>query len=224
MVPTIARDFNFWRIDNRFLIYTTFSPAYAHARPPQSRTGTDGADPVAMTARLRRHALLVAAIVAAFAIPPATAHAADGSTGLGTLLIQPAGDGTFRTWEAAGDSELSENELLILEGTATPAGGPPLRTRFGPARAFETQGGIVVELPQASRDKVLLLDHDACSAIKAWHGAGATGLTDDQLADIYLSATPDGGRNLMVGERMAKAFATKLGVKAIFWTPLKKRN
>lgn len=169
-----------------------------------------------------QHARRIAAIAAAFAtlalLQPA-ARAADG-----TLLIQPAGDGTFKTWRATGESELAENELLILEGTATPAGSPPLATRFGPARAFETPDGIVVELPQAPRDRKLLLDHDACTAIKAWHAADTSEFSDAQLADVYLSAEPDGGKNLLLGERLVKAYTTRIGVKAVFWTPLKKRK
>jgi hypothetical protein len=97
-----------------------------------------------------------------------------------------------------------------------------LATPFGPARAFETAEGVVVELPAAPRDKALLLDHDACSAIKAWHAAGDTGLSDEQLADVYLSAEAEGGRNLLIGDRLAKAYTTRIGVKAVFWTPLKK--
>jgi hypothetical protein len=160
-------------------------------------------------------AILAIAIVA----PPA---AADGAATLGSVLIQAAADGKFRVWTSDGESVLSENELLILEGTAVPEGGPPLGTRFGPARAFETPDGIVVELPDAPRDKALLLDHDACTAIRAWHAARTSVLSDDQLADVYLSAAPDGGRTLQIGQRLVKAYATRLGVKAVFWTPLQK--
>lgn len=170
-----------------------------------------------MTPRLRQLARRIAAVAATFALLQPATSAADT-----TLLIQPVADGSFRVWHSEGESALSENALLILEGTATPTGSPPLETPFGPARAYETADGIVVELPQAPRDKALLLDHDACSAISAWHAGGDAGLTAEQLADIYLSAAPGGGRNLLIGERMTKAFSTRLGVKAVLWTPLKK--
>ena len=170
-----------------------------------------------MKPRLRQLARRIATVAAAVALLQPATSAADT-----TLLIQTAADGSFRVWHSEGESALSENELLILEGTATPTGSPPLPTRFGPARAYETAGGIVVELPEAPRDKALLLDHDACTAITAWHTGGDAGLTGDQLADIFLSAAPDGGRNLLIGGRMVKAFSTRLGVKAVFWTPLKK--
>lgn len=162
--------------------------------------------------------LFAAACLLALLAPLAPlAQAADG-----TLLIQATADGRFRVWTAEGETRLGENELLMLEASATPAGGKALATRFGPARAYETADGIVVELPEAPRDKVLLLDHDACSAIKAWHAGSGEDFGDEQLASIYLSATPDGGRNLLIGERLVKAFSTRLGVKAVIWTPLKK--
>jgi hypothetical protein len=163
---------------------------------------------------LRRLLLLLAATCV---LTPLAARAAGD-----TLLIQAAAEGKFKVWQAEGETQLSENELLILEGTATPQGGPALATRFGPARAFETPDGIVVELPEAPRDKALLLDHDACTAIRAWHADKAPGISDEQLADVYLSATPDGGKTLQLGDRLAKAYSTRLGVKAVFWTPLRK--
>jgi hypothetical protein len=160
-----------------------------------------------------------ASILALFAALVPAAFAADG-----TMLIQSASDGRFKVWQSEGESQLTERELLILEGTARPEGSAPLTTRFGVARAFDTPDGIVVELPEARRDRALLLDHDACSAIKAWHaGDGAGEFTDDQLADIFLSAAPEGGRNIQVGGRLVKAFSTRIGVKAVYWTPLKKK-
>lgn len=140
------------------------------------------------------------------------AHAADNA-----LLIQMEAAGKFRVWHAEGETNLTEQELSQLEVNAAPEGGSAIETRFGPARAYETADGIVVKLPNAQRDKRLLLDRQACSDLKAWHAEGATQLTDDQVADLVVTAAPNGGTTLTVGGYQARAYSTKLGVLAMLW-------
>lgn len=152
------------------------------------------------------------------ALSVALAHAADS-----TLLIQTETAGKFKVWHTEGETNLTEQELILFEATAVPEGGSILATGYGPAQAYETSDGIVIVFAEARRDRKLLLDHDACSAVKAWHSEGATQLTDDQLADLVVTATPDGGATVAIGAYRAKAYLTKLGVMATLWKPVARR-
>ena len=100
---------------------------------------------------------------------------------------------------------------------ASKEGGKEMTTEFGPARAFETPDGIVISLPAAPRDKLLLLDRDDCGHVRVWHSAGATNLAEDQITDIFMSALPGGGKRLTLGAYHVKGFVTALGVTASLW-------
>lgn len=154
---------------------------------------------------------LIAAVMAATAF---AAHADDRA-----LLIQLAADGSFKVWHSEGASNLGDDELLDLLASAKPGGGETIDTSAGPASAFDTPRGVVVELPRAKSDKSLLIDRDNCGAVKAWHAEGATMLSDDQLTELMLSALPGGGGRVPVGDKIAKAYTTELGVIALIWKP-----
>ncbi len=133
------------------------------------------------------------------------------------LLIQLRAGGGFTVWHTEGESQLTDDEAMELEATAKPAGGVEMPTGAGLARAFETPDGVTIRLPAARSDKALLLDRDNCGHIRIWHGAGATALTDDQVADVFMSALPGGGKRLTIGDHYVKAFITPLGVTATLW-------
>lgn len=132
------------------------------------------------------------------------------------LLVRQGPEG-FTVWHTEGESELSEDELLAIMATATLEGGEEVETPVGPARAFELPEGIMVRLPAALRDNALLVDRDACGHIIVWHAAGATQLTDAELTEVVLSALPEGGPRIRLGERYAKAFIGRLGVTVTLW-------
>lgn len=132
------------------------------------------------------------------------------------LLVRQGPEG-FTVWHTEGESELSEDELLDIMATATPEGGEEVETPVGPARAFELPEGVMVRLPAAPRDNALLVDRDACGHIIVWHAAGATQLTDAELTEVVLSALPEGGPRIRLGERYAKAFIGRLGVTVTLW-------
>lgn len=138
------------------------------------------------------------------------------------LLIQqgPAG---FKVWHTEGPSQLTDDAVLELMATATPKGGDVMPTPLGPARAFELKEGIVIRLLEAQRDKALLVDRDACGHVHLWHAEGATQLSEDELTEIALSALPDGGKRLRLGDRYVKGFAGKLGITATLWQVPQKR-
>jgi hypothetical protein len=139
------------------------------------------------------------------------------------LLIQLRAGGGFTVWHTEGESRLSDEEAMELEATATPTGGAELQTGVGPARAYETPDGVTIHLPAAKDDKTLLVDRDDCNHIRVWHAAGATNLADDQIADIFMSALPGGGKRLTIGPYYVKGFITKQGVTATLWNvPAKK--
>ncbi len=133
------------------------------------------------------------------------------------LLIQMEKDGKFRVWHVEGATNLTELELGLLEANASPEGSDVLVTAHGPARSYWTPEGIQVVLPEAKSDKKLLLDHPACSELKAWHSEGETQLTENQLSDLVGSAAQDGGPTITVGGYQAKAFLTRLGITATLW-------
>lgn len=133
------------------------------------------------------------------------------------LLIQLRAAGGFTVWHTEGESRLSDEEAIELEATARPEGGAELQTGAGPARAYETADGVTIHLPAAKNDKTLLVDHDDCNHVRLWHAAGTTRLSDDQIADIFMSALPGGGKRITIGKYHVKAFTTKLGVTAALW-------
>jgi hypothetical protein len=140
------------------------------------------------------------------------ANAADN-----VLLIQLQAGGGFRVWHTEGESRLSDDEIMELEVTAKPGGGEVTQTSAGPARVFESGDGVTISLLEAKTDKTLLIDRDDCNHVRVWHAAGATNLSDDQIADIFISALPGGGKRITVGGFHVKAFITKLGVTATLW-------
>ena len=141
-----------------------------------------------------------------------TAIAADN-----VLLIQLQAGGGFRVWHTEGESSLSDDEVMELEVTAKPGGGAVTPTSAGPARVFDSADGVTISLLDAKNDKALLLDRDDCTHVRVWHAAGATNLSEDQVADIFISALPGGGKRITVGDYHVKAFVTKLGVIATLW-------
>ena len=138
------------------------------------------------------------------------------------LLIQQGPEG-FKVWHTEGPSNLTDDEVLELLATATPKGGAVTPTPLGPARAFELKEGVVIRLLEAQRDKALLVDRDACGHVHLWHTEGTTQLSEDELTEIMLSALPDGGKRLRLGDRYVKGFVGKLGITATLWKVPEKR-
>lgn len=138
------------------------------------------------------------------------------------LLIQVEPGGGYRVWHTEGTTKLSEDEILMLAAGATPEGSTLQPVSAGLARAIQTGNGVIIELPEAATDRRLLVDRDACGAIKVWHAEGETNLTDDQLSDLVISALPGGGRPIKIDGRYAKAFITELGYAVVMWSPVKR--
>lgn len=141
-----------------------------------------------------------------------------------TILIQLAQDGQYRVWYSLGDSNLTESDLTALEASALPEGGPVVATAAGSARAFASEDTIRVEIPDAPHDKILLVSRDPCGWASAWHTAGHADLSNDDLTELVMTALPTGGKNILVGMRLAKAYTSKLGVVAVIWQPLPGRT
>lgn len=138
------------------------------------------------------------------------------------LLVRQGPEG-FVVWHKEGESMLSDDEVLEIMATATPEGGETRLTPHGPARAYELPEGILIRLPAAARDKALLVDRDACGHVIVWHADGQARLSDDELAEAVMSALPEGGPRLRLGDRYAKAFIGRLGVTVTLWrVPAKK--
>jgi hypothetical protein len=137
-----------------------------------------------------------------------------------SLLIQLEPNGHYKLWHTEGVTTLSDDEVLSLAATARPEGGEPLTVAVGTARAFETSQGVVIAIPEAKADQMLLVDRDDCGAIKLWHSEGSTQLTEQQMTDLVISALPGGGRPIDVGGRYAKAFITRLGYTVVVWKPV----
>ena len=138
------------------------------------------------------------------------------------LLIRQGPEG-FVVWHTEGESMLSDDELLEIMATATPEGGVEQATPLGPAHAYELAEGIIIRLPAAPRDKALLVDRDACGHIIVWHADGPARLTDVDLTEAVMSALPEGGPRLKLGDHYAKAFLGRLGVTVTIWkVPAKK--
>lgn len=136
-----------------------------------------------------------------------------------TVLIQMEQDGKFKVWHTEGSARLTEDETIDLAASALPEGGKTMLTSAGPARAFETEKGTVIVISGGDTEKRLLAESDACGHVKLWHAEGATSLTDEQLMELVLSALPDGGRNILVGNRYAKAYSMSIGVMVVLWEP-----
>jgi hypothetical protein len=138
------------------------------------------------------------------------------------LLVQQGPEG-FRVWHTTGESQLPDETLLELMFTATPAGGAEQATPLGPAQAFELPIGVLIRLPEAPRDKALLVDRDACGHVIIWHSHGPARLTDEELTEAVMSALPEGGPRLKLGGYFVKAFIGRLGVTVTLWkVPAKK--
>jgi hypothetical protein len=152
--------------------------------------------------------LLLAASIAA---------AADNS-----LLIQVEPGGGYRVWHSEGATNLSEDEILLLAAGATPEGSALQPVSAGPARARQTGNGVIIEIPAAASDGKLLVDRDACGAIKVWHADGETRLTEEQITELVISALPGGGRRVNIDGRYAKAFIMPLGYAVVIWQPVKR--
>lgn len=162
-------------------------------------------------APLLRAALL---LLPALALPAAAEDTA--------LLIQLQPDGHYRVWHSDGPSRLPEPLLLELEADARPGGGPVMQTLRGPAQAFETKEGVVIELPQAGEDNRLFFDRDGCGGVKVWHAAGTLYPTEEELTELVLTALPEGGQRIKVGDTYARAFTTRVGVIAAIWKPVRR--
>lgn len=133
------------------------------------------------------------------------------------LLIQMQPGGHYKVWHNDGESQLSDDEITALEVAAKPEGSEEIPTSAGPARVYETSNGVTISLPAAKTDTAVLIDHDGCGHVRLWHAAGATNLSEDQLTDIVMSALPEGGKPIAVGNYHVKAFITTLGVTASLW-------
>lgn len=159
----------------------------------------------------------LAAVVAALCL--ARPAAADDNV----LLIQLRPGGGFTIWHTEGETDLPEHEAIALEATATPEGGAEMSTSFGPARAFQTESGVVIRIPSAPRDNALLVDRDNCGHVRLWHAAGTNNISEDEATDIYMSAEPGGGKRLVLRDRHVKAYLGPLGATASFWPMPKKK-
>lgn len=133
------------------------------------------------------------------------------------LLIQTGPQG-YIVWHTEGETSFSDDEVLDLMVTAQPDGGEATSTRYGPAIAYvEGEYGVIIRLPSAEHDRALLVDRDACGHVIVWHAEGKTQLTEVELTEIAVSALPEGGPRLRLGDRYAKAFLGKLGITATLW-------
>lgn len=152
-----------------------------------------------------------------FVLAASLAVAADNS-----LLIQIEAGGGYRVWHTEGPTQLSEDDILMLAAGATPEGSALQPVSAGPARAFQTGNGVIIELPEAASDHKLLVDRDACGAVKVWHSEGETQLTEEQMTELVITALPGGGKLVKVDGRYAKSFVTPLGYAVVIWAPVKR--
>ena len=152
-----------------------------------------------------------------FVLAASLAAAADNS-----LLIQVESGGGYRVWHTEGATKLGEDEILMLAAGATPEGSALQQVSAGPARAFQTGNGVIIELPEAAGDRRLLVDRDACGAVKVWHSDGETRLSEAQMTELVISALPGGGKLVKIDDRYAKVFITELGYAVVLWVPVKR--
>lgn len=150
-------------------------------------------------------------VAACLCLGAAVLHAEDN-----VLLIQTGPQG-FIVWHTEGKSRITEDEALEVMASARPEGGEEVATTLGPARGYALPVGVLIRLPEAKNDKALLADRDACGHIQIWHSEGETQLSDAELTEIVMSALPEGGKRLTLGNRYAKGFVTPLGVTATLW-------
>lgn len=155
---------------------------------------------------------------AALLIASLAANAADN-----TLLIQIEPSGKYRVWHTEGENMLDEEDVHALTDVATAEGGERVRTARGMASAQRTKNGIVVTLHEKSVDNRLLIDRDDCGGTKLWHSEGATQLRDEELTELVLTALPEGGERMKIGELQARAFTGRIGVVAVLWKPIRKK-
>lgn len=141
-----------------------------------------------------------------------------------TVLIQLQQDGRYVVWHSEGATNLSDEELTLLAASARPEGGDRIATSSGTAVAYEQPHAVLVVLAGAAADSRLLIDRDACGGVRIWHAEGPLQLTEDQLTDLVVSALPDGGRTIPVGDRYAKAYTMALGTVAVLWAPVKREK
>lgn len=134
------------------------------------------------------------------------------------LLIQMRPDGHYTIWHNEGKSRLTDEDVVRLDGTEKPEGGPATITSAGLARAYQTANGVTIRLAAAQNYESVLIDRDNCGHIRLWHSDGKTDLSEDEITDIVMSALPEGGKRLTIGNRYAKAYLTKLGVTAVLWS------
>lgn len=144
------------------------------------------------------------------------------AAGDNALLIQAQAGGGYVVWHAEGTTQISDEEIMQVAATAAPEGGPPQAVSAGKARAFQTEVGVIIEFPDLARDRRLLVDRDACGAIKVWHADGETQLTEDQITELVIAALPGGGRRVNVGDRYAKSFVTPMGYAVVIWAPVRR--
>ncbi len=55
-----------------------------------------------------------------------------------------------------------------------------------------------------------------------WHAAGSTYPAEDELTELVLTALPEGGQRVRVGNTWARAFTTRVGVIAALWKPVRR--
>lgn len=144
------------------------------------------------------------------------------AAGDNALLIQTKAGGGYTVWHADGVTQISDDEIMQVAAAATPEGSPLQTVSAGKARAFQTEAGVIIEFPDLARDRRLLVDRDACGAIKVWHADGETQLTEDQITDLVMAALPGGGRRVNVGDRYAKSFVTPMGYAVVIWAPVRR--
>jgi hypothetical protein len=136
------------------------------------------------------------------------------------LLIQVQPDGSYKVWHTEGLTSISEDEILELESRAVPEGSAPAMIAAGSARAFDTPGGVVIDVVAAKSDRYLLVERDACGAAHVWHSEGPTALTNDQLTELVISAVPGGGKRVVLADNLyGKAFLNKVGIVVVLWVP-----
>jgi hypothetical protein len=144
------------------------------------------------------------------------------AAGDNALLIQTQPGGGYTVWHADGTTQMSDEEIMQVAAGATPEGSPVQPVSAGKARAFQTEAGVIIEFPELARDRRLLVDRDACGAIKVWHADGETQLTEDQITDLVMAALPGGGRRVNLGDRYAKSFVTPMGYAVVIWAPVRR--
>lgn len=144
------------------------------------------------------------------------------AAGDNALLIQAQAGGGYTVWHAEGTTQISDEEIMQVAAGATPEGSPVQTVSAGKARAIQTDAGVIIEFPDLTHDRRLLVDRDACGAVKVWHADGDTHLSEDQITDLVMSALPGGGRRVNIGDRYAKSFVTPLGYAVVIWAPVRR--